>query len=262
MNETVLINTPERIENDIDDFRLDCVDDEKNYTVSRIKLCRDIKNDKPLLFFTHDLTRNFRQKEDPFGRRQIMKAFTPSNNEAIADLTLTKKFEDTILAHRDHIRDYAPLSDIHSTHMKLFMDEKSAEYVSDIGVNIDGLSDDFSEIESVEASPFMEDVSVDASRLKEEKQALRGKLMVIKDQIADTFEEYKDPKTLSDDEFAEVMALQIVPDGLVQRYLEVTEEIKSVNEKLGEVNSVVFRETSSRIKLPERIKEVRFDVFK
>ncbi len=58
------------------------------------------------------------------------------------------------------------------------------------------------------------------------------------------------------------MALQIVPDGLVQRYLEVTELIKTVNEKLGEANSVVFRETSSRIKLPERIKEVRFDVFK
>ena len=262
MNENVLINTPGRIDNDIDDFRLDCIDDEKNYTVSRIKLCRDIHNDKPLLFFTHDLTRNFRDKNDPFGKKQIMKVFTPANHEAVADLTLTKKFEDTILAHRDNIRDYAPLSDIHSQHMKLFMDEKSAEFVSDIGINIDGLSEDFSEMESVEASPFMEDVSVDASRLKEEKQALRGKLMVIKDQIADTFDEYQDPKTLTDDEFAEVMALQIVPDGLVQRYLEVTEEIKSVNKKLGEVNSVVFRETSTRIKLPERIKEVRFDVFK
>jgi hypothetical protein len=258
----LLINTPERIDDDIDGFKLDCVDDEKNYTVSRIKLCRNIEDDKPLLFYTQDLTRNFRDREDPFGKKQIMKVFTPANHEAVADVTLTKKFEDTVLAHRNSIKDYNPLSDIHSSNMVLALDEMTAEFVSDIGININGLSEDFSEMESVEATPFLEDISVDATRLKEELQFLQGKLLVIKDQIADGFEDCVEPRKLSDDDFAMCLATENVPDGLVQRYLEVIEQLDRVKGQLGEVNTVVFRETSTKIKLPERIKEVNFDIFK
>jgi hypothetical protein len=254
----LLINTPERIDDDIDGFKLDCVDDEKNYTVSRIKLCRNIEDDKPLLFYTQDLTRNFRDKEDHYGKKQIIKVFTPVNHEAVADVTLTKKFEDTVLAHRKRIKDYSPLSDIHSDSMKLFMDEKTAEFVSDIGINVDGLSDDFSEMESVEATPFLEDISVDATRLKEELQFLQGKLVVIKDQIAEGFEECVEPRRLSDDDFAMCLTTENVPDGLVQKYLEIKEQMDRVKGQLGEVNTVVFRETSTKIKLPERIKEVNF----
>lgn len=258
----VLINTPDKIDDDIDDFKLDCLDDEKNSTVSRIKLCRNVDDDKPLLFYTQDLTRHFRDRNDPFGKKQILKVFTPENFEAAADVTLTKKFEDTVLAHRNKIRDYSPLSDIHSEQMKLFMDEKTAEFVSDIGVNIDGLLEDFSEMESVEATPFLEDISVDATKLKEELQFLQTKLILVKDQIADVFDEYMDPRQLTDDEFAVYMTNENVPDGLVQNYLEVKEELDRVKGQIGEISTVVFRETSTKIKLPERLKqEVRFDIF-
>jgi len=262
MKNNLIINTPEKIEGDVEDFKMDCLDDEKNYTVAKIKLCRDIKNDRPLLFYSQDLTRNFRGETDPFGKKQILKVFTPLNHEAVADVTLTKKFEDTVLAHRNKIRDYSPMTDISSQNMKLFMDESTAEFVSDIGINVESLSDDFTEMESVMATPFLDSISVDATKLKEELLFLKERIAVVKDQMADTFEEYSDPRKLSDDEFALCLARENIPDGLVQRYLELKEQIDSVNGNLKDVNTAVFKETSSKIKLPERIKEVGFDIFK
>ena len=261
MNQLV-INTPDRIDNDIEDFRLDRLGDKDNYTVAQVKLCRKAEEDTPLLFYSQDLSRNFREWGDPLGSKRIMKVFTPSNHEAVVDESLTHKFQDTLLAFKNRIHDYSPLSDVHSSNMKLFMDENTAQFVSDIGIQVEGLDADFSEMESVPASPFMEDVSISASSLKSELTLLKEKLLLIKEQIADSFEEYLDPASVSDDEFARRMALEHVPDGLVQRYLEVSEEIQSVKSKLGEVNQVVFSETSSRIKLPARIKEVNYGLFK
>jgi len=262
MKNNLLINTPEKIEGEIEDFKMNCLDDSKNFTVAKIKLCRDIKNDKPLLFYSQDLTRNFRGETDSYAKKQIIKVFSPANHEAIADVTLTKKFEDTVLAHRNKIRDYSPMTDISSQNMKLFMDESTAEFVSDIGINVDGLSEDFTEMESVEATPFLDDISADATRLKEELFFLKERMTVVKDQMADTFEEYSDPRKLSEDEFALCLAKENIPDGLVQKYLELKEQIEGVKGQLGEVSTAVFKETASKIKLPERIKEVSFDIFK
>ena len=258
----LVINTPERIDDDIENFRLDRLDEKDNYTVAQVKLCRKAEDGSPLLFYSQDLSRNFRDKNDPLGSKRILKVFTPANHEAIADETLTHKFQDTVLAFKKKIPDYSPLSDVHSDKMKLFMDESTAQFVSDIGVNVDGLGQDFSEMESVTATPFMEDVSISASSLKSELELLKERLLIIKGQIADSFDEYLDPAVVSDDEFARRMALEHVPDGLVQKYLEVSVEIHSVKSKLGEVNQVVFSETSSRIKLPARIKEVNYGLFK
>ena len=260
MENNLIINTPENIDTDIEDFKLDCIDDEKNYTVAKIKLCRDIKNDKPILFYSQDLTRNFKGENDPFGKKQILKAFTPSNHEAVADISLTKKFEDTILAHNIKIRDYNPMTDIHSQNMKLFMDEGTAEFVSDIGINVEGLSSDFSEMESVESTPFLEDISVDASILKEELHSLQSRMFLLKTQMADEFENTCDPKKLTEDEFVHRMAIENIPDDLVQKFLELKEKIDRVKARLGEVNTVVFSETRTKIKLPERIRD--YDILK
>ena len=258
----LIINTPERIEDDIETFRLDRLDEKDNYTVAQVKLCRKTEDGSPLLFYSQDLSRNFRDKNDLLGSKRILKVFTPANHGAVIDETLTHKFQDTVLAFKKQIPDYSPLSDVHSDKMKLFMDEPTAQFISDIGINVDGLGQDFSEMESVNCTPYMEDASVSASCLKSELSMLKEKMLLIKGRIAESFDEYLDPASVGDDEFARRMALELVPDGLVQRYLEVSEEIKIVQCKLGEVNQVVFCETSSRIKLPARIKEVNYGLFK
>jgi hypothetical protein len=260
MKNNLIINTPEKIEGDVEDFKMDCLDDEKNYTVAKIKLCRDIKNDKPLLFYSQDLTRNFRGETDPFGKKQILKVLTPANQTAIGDISLSKKYSDTLLPFRKKINDYNPKSDIFSDQMKLFLDEPTAEFISDIGINVAGLSEDFSEIESVESTRYLDDISVQATKLKEELFFLNERMTIVKDQMADTFEEYSDPRKLTEDEFALCLARENIPDGLVQKYLELKEQIDGVKGQLGEVNTVVFRETATKIKLPERIKG--YDIFK
>tara|TARA_B100001105_G_scaffold250178_1_gene238125 strand:- start:550 stop:1089 length:540 start_codon:yes stop_codon:yes gene_type:complete len=162
----VVIDIPDRIDQDIEDFKLDAIDDEKNYTASRIKLCRDPENEKPILFYSQELSRNFKNPNDPFSKRHIIKTFTPENIEAVADVTVEHKFKDTLLAHKDFVWDYNPLSDIHSGSMNLFMDEDTAGFMEDVGIRTDGMAEDFQSLESVEATPFMEDISLDATRLK------------------------------------------------------------------------------------------------
>jgi len=253
--DNVIIDIPERIDGDMENFKIGAVDDEQNFTTARIKLCREPENDQPILFYSQELSRNFKRPNDPFSRRHIIKTFTPANLEAVADTTLEHKFNDTVLAHKDTVWDYSPLTDIHSQKMNLFMDENTATFMSDIGVNIDGLGEDFQSMESIESTPFMDEVSLDATRLKNELQDLRSKMLIVKDQMADEFSEYIDPRTLSEAEFDTRLAREKVSDGLVQSYLMLKEQITGLESQLGQVRNTVFSETKTRIRLPKLIEE-------
>ena len=259
MENNVIIDIPERIDQDIEDFKIDAIDDEKNYTTSRIKLCRDPDDESPILFYSQELSRNFKNPNDPFTKRHIIKTFTADNAEAVADVTVEHKFKDTLLAHKDFVWDYNPLSDIHSGSMNLFMDEDTAGFLEDIGVRTDGMAEDFQSLESVEATPFMEDISLDSTRLKNELKDLSGRLWIVKDEMASEFDLWVDVKTLTDDAFEECLAVETVSQGLVQTYLSLKEQIDALKAKLGEVNMTVFEETKSKIKLPKIIEERRLD---
>lgn len=257
--QNVIINTPSRIDDNIENFRLDTIADEKNYTASRITLIHD--DDKPILFYSHKLSRSYRDPNDSFNGKKIIKAFTPSNFKAVADIVLENKYTDTILAHKDHILDYSPLTDIHSQKMNLFMDEDTAVFMSDIGVNVDGLGEDFQSMESVASTPYMDEVSRSASELKRELNELQIKHNELKESMADEFAEWIDPNTLTDEEFSERLAVETVPDYLLQQYLSVTDEIRILNSKLGQVNREVFNETKQLIKLPARLMDKRDELF-
>ena len=259
MKNNVIIDTEERLDQDIEDFRIDALDDEKNYTASRIKLCRDPDDESPILFYSQELSRNFKNPQDPFAKRHIIKTFTTDNAEAVADVTVEHKFKDTLLAHKDFVWDYNPLSDIHSGSMSLFMDETTAGFLEDIGVRTDGVAEDFQSLESVSATPFMEEVSLDSTRLKNELKDLRGRLHILKDEMASEFDLWVDIKTLSDDAFEECLSVETVSQGLVQTYLALKEQINALKAKLGEVNMTVFSETKSKIKLPKIIEERSID---
>lgn len=253
--ENVIIDIPERIEDDIEDFKLDAVDDERNYTAAKIKLCRDPEDNKPLLFYSQELSRNFKDPADPFSKRHIIKVFTPSNHQAVADSVLEHKFTDTILAFKPKIQDYSPLSDIHSHGMNLFLDEDTATFMSDIGINIDGLGEDFQSIESVSSNSYLDDIAVDASHLKAELVNLNNKFIITKKQMADEFNEYIDPNTVDENVFTEALSHEKVSQSLVQTYLSLKEQIQAIETQLGEVSSVVFNETKSKIRLPKLIEE-------
>jgi len=255
MDNNLIIDFPDRIEDDLEDFKLDNLDAESNYTAAKIKVTRDPESGTPLIFYSQELARNFKDTSDKFGKRHIIKAFTPANMEAVADTTLERKFSDTILAFKTEIPDYSPLSDIHSEKMKLFMDEDSATFLSDIGINIEGLGEDFSGLQSVSASPYMEDIAYNASQLKTELAELRGKYMLIKIQMADSFENEADPQKMSDADFAECMTREQVNEGLIQAYLAFKEKIAQLESKLGIVSSEIFNETKTKIRLPKSIEE-------
>ncbi|MCH8327639.1 MAG: hypothetical protein IID15_03840, partial [Candidatus Marinimicrobia bacterium] len=121
ITKNVIIDKPQRLEDEIEGFKLDAIDEEKNYTAARLRLCRDSQNHEPVLFYSQELSRNFKNPEDPFARRHLIRAFVPGQFEAAADEVIGAKFQDSLLAHKPAIADYSPLSDIHSETMSLFM---------------------------------------------------------------------------------------------------------------------------------------------
>ncbi len=251
----IVIDIPDRIDDRIEDFKLDALDDEHNYTTAKVKLCREAQTERPLVFYSQELNRNFKSPGDPFGKRHFIKVFTPDNITAVADASLEHKFEDALLAFKPKIDDYSPLSDIHSQKMNLFLDEQTATFLSDVGINIDGLAEDFQGIESVSATPFMEDVSSDASRMKAELANLKGKYRLIKTEMAKEFEETIDPREVSEEAFAEALARNTASKGYVQTYLALREQIKELELRLNEANSVIFSETAQKIRLPKALEE-------
>jgi len=251
MFQNVVIDRPQRLEDEIEGFKLDAVDDEKNYTAARLRLCRDSENRQPVLFYSQELTRNFKDPQDPFGKRHLVRAFAPGQFQAAADEVITGKFQDTLLAHKRAIPDYSPLSDIHSTNMSLFLDEETAQFLEDVDVRMDGLSEDFQGIESVSSTPFLENIALDATQIKRELAGLKGKYAVVKEQLADEFDEYMDPKTVSDEVFGETLArLGHMPQRLVQSYLAIRERMQELESQLGQVEAAVFAETAPKIRLP------------
>ena len=254
LTKNVIIDTPQRLDDEIEGFKLDAVDEEKNYTAARLRLCRDTQHHEPVLFYSQELSRNFKDPQDPFSRRHLIRAFVPGQIEAAADEVIGAKFQDSLLAFKSAIPDYSPLSDIHSERMSLFMDEQTAQFLEDQEVRIDGLAEDFQGIESVSATPYMENIAMDATQLKREMARLRGQLAMVKGQMTDHFEELIDPKTASEDVFAEALARQTkVPQGLVQSYMLIREQLSEVETQLGEFDAAVFSETASKIRLPRAV---------
>ncbi len=254
MFQNVVIDRPQRLEDEIEGFKLDAVDEEKNYTATRLRLCRDSENRQPVLFYSQELSRNFKDPQDPFGKRHLIRAFAPGQFQAAADEVVTGKFQDTLLAHKTAIPDYSPLSDIHSTNMSLFLDEDTAQFLEDVDVRIDGLSEDFQGIESVSSTPYLEDIARDATQIKRELAGLKGKYAVIKEQASDEFEQYVDPKTASDEVFSEALAREgKVTSHLVQSYLAIRARMLELESQLGQFQAAVFNETAPKIRLPRAV---------
>ena len=254
MNKNVIIDKPQRLEDEIEGFKLDAIDAEQNYTAARLRLCRDSQNHEPVIFFSQELSRNFKNPEDPFSRRHLIRAFTPGQFGAAADEAITAKFQDSLLAFKPAIPDYSPLSDIHSEKMSLFMDEETAQFLDDQEIRVDGLSEDFQGIESVSANPYMEGIAFDATQLKRDLSRIKAQCAVIKGEMADHFEELIDPKTATEDVFAEALARQSkVPQGLVQSYLLIREQMNEVEAQLAQFDAAVFSETASKIRMPKAV---------
>ena len=253
MQTNVVIDDPQRLEDEIEGFKLDAVDDQKNYTAARLKLCRDSQEGEPVLFYTQELSRNFKDPKDSFGNRHLIKVFTPGRFQAAADEVITGKFQDALLAHKSTIPDYSPMTDIHSTRMNLFMDAPTAQFLEDEGIRIDGLTEDFNGIESVSATPFMDAVAHDATLIKRELAGLKGKLAFVKDDLADYLGDIN-PRYASEDVLAEALArMPKVPADLMQSYLSIRERMNKLEGQLGHVQSTIFQETAPKIRLPKAV---------
>jgi len=256
--DNIVIDKPEKLDADIEDFKIDAVEESKNFTASRIRLCRDPESEEPVIFYTQELIRNFKNPHDPFGRRWVLKTFSPENAMAAADVTLERKLIDSILAHKPQIPDYSPLTDIHSNEMGLFLDEDTAVYLSDMGINVDGLGEDFSGIETVPATPFMEEVAYDAGKLKSELMELRNSLRKVQQAILDEIGDQRVLTSIPAESFELLLVEHHVSDGLVQKLLDLKSQISTLEVQLGQASSVVFSETVIRIHLPGRIDLSKF----
>jgi len=256
--DSIIIDRPERLEEDISDFKIDAVEAEKNFTTARIRVCRNPESEEPVIFYSQELNRNFKNPTDPFGRRYLLKTYTSSNAMASADVALERKFKDAILAHKSEITDYSPLTDIHSNEMGLFLDEDTATFLSDVGVNVDGLGEDFIGIESIDATSFMEEVALDAGKLKSELGTLRKELRKVQQAILDEIGDQRELGSIPADAFDLILASHRISDSLVQKLLDLKAKISILESQLGQASSAVFSETVTRIHLPARIDLSKF----
>ena len=247
----IVIDKPERLDEDIEKFKINAVEDEKNFTSARIRVCRDPLSQAPMIFYSQELNRNFKNPTDPMAVRHIIKSFSPMNAAASTDTALEFKFNDATLAHQPMIDEYSPLTDIHSLTMNLFIDEESATYLSDVGVDIDNTSNEFQEIESVDATPFMKEVAGDASIIKRQLAEVDFALQAIKKRMQ--MELGIVEHGASDEEFDIWLSQHRLPSELVQQYLMNREKRDELKRQLDQASSAVFSETRSMIKLPARI---------
>ena len=250
VEDCVVIDSPERIMQDVEEFRLDCLDREKNFTLSKLKLTRDPETEEPRLFYSQQLIRNFKDDDDPLNRKMFIKAFTPSNVDAAYDQTLDQKYTDSLLAYKPVIHDYNPLSDIHSHDMRLFMDDETATFLSDSDVSIDALKDDFLGIESVNATPYHVDLGHDTSRLKQELSSIESKMASLKMEMQKEFKNGINLAGLNNEEFENLIANNHSSSSPVQTYLSLKDRINSIKSRISELNEELITDTRLQVRLP------------
>ena len=250
VEDRVVIDTPERIQQDTEEFKLDCLDREKNFTLSKLKLTRDPETEEPRLFYSQQLIRNFKDDNDPLNRKMFIKAFTPSNIDAAYDTTLDQKYTDSLLAYKPVIHDYNPLSDIHSQEMRLFIDDETATFLSDSDVSIDALKEDFLGIESVDATPYHVDLGHDSSRLKQELSEHVSKMASLKIEMQKEFSNGVNLAGLNNEEFERIIANNHMSTGLVQTYMSLKDRINSIKARIGELNEELITDTRLQVRLP------------
>ena len=250
VEDCAVIDTPERIQQDVEEFRLDCLDREKNFTLSKLKLTRDPETEEPRLFYSQQLIRNFKDDDDPLNRKMFIKAFTPSNVDAVYDTTLDQKYTDSLLAYKPIISDYNPLSDIHSQEMRLFLDDETATFLSDSDVSIDALKEDFLGIESVHATPYHVDLGYDSSRLKQELSSIETEMASLKIEMRREFSNGINLAGLKDEEFERIIANNHSSSGLSQTYLSLKDRIDSIKSRIGELNEELITDTRLQVRLP------------
>ena len=250
VEDRVVIDTPERIQQDTEEFKLDCLDREKNFTLSKLKLTRDPETEEPRLFYSQQLIRNFKSDNDPLGRKMFIKAYTPSNIDAAYDTTLDQKYTDSLLAYKPVISDYNPLSDIHSQEMRLFIDDETATFLSDSDVSIDALKEDFLGIESVDATPYHIDLGYDTTKLKSELSSHMEKMASLKIEMQKEFRNGVNLAGLSNEEFERIIANNHSSSGLSQTYLSLKDRIDSIKARIGELNEELITDTRLQVRLP------------
>ena len=246
----LVIDTPQRLEQQIESFKIDAVEQEKNLTSARIRVCRDPGRHTPVIFYQQELNRCFRHADDPLQRRIVLKAFEPNNVNASTDTALEFKFNDAVLAHQSRIDDYSPLTDIHSDQMNLFIDEESATFLADAGIDVDNVGGEFQQIESVAATPFMQQVAGDVHALKVQLADVEKNIGEIKAQM---LSEIGIEGPVEQDRFEQLISQHDVSVGLVQRYLMYKERCDKLRAELNQASDAVFSETKTMIKLPARI---------
>ena len=250
VEDCVVIDTPERIQQDTEEFRLDCLDREKNFTLSKLKLTRDPETEEPRLFYSQQLIRNFKDDNDPLNRKMFIKAFTPSNVDAAYDTTLDQKYTDSLLAYKPVIHDYNPLSDIHSQEMRLFLDDETATFLSDSNVSINALKEDFLGIESVPATPYHVDLGYDTTKLKNELSGHISKMASLKIEMQKEFSNGANLANLNNEEFERIIANNHSSSGLSQTYLSLKDKIDSIKARIGELNEELITDTRLQVRLP------------
>ena len=249
IEDCVVIDTPERIQQDTEEFKFDCLDREKNFTLSKLKLTRDPETEEPRLFYSQQLIRNFKDDDDPLNRKMFIKSYTASNIDACYDTTLDQKYTDSLLAYKPIIHDYNPLSDIHSQEMRLFLDDETATFLSDSDVSIDALKEDFLGIESVPATPYHIDLGYDTTKLKNELSGHLSKMTSLKIEMNKEFSNGANLAGLNDEEFESLIANNHSFSGLAQTYLSLKDRINSIRTRIGELNEELITDTRLQVHL-------------
>jgi len=157
-----------------------------------------------------------------------------------------------------NIRTFRCVHNIGYSSMGLFLDEDTAVYLSDVGINVEGLGEDFTGIETVSATPFMEEVAFDAGKLKSELGTMRNELRKVQQAVVDEIGIERDSISFTDESFDLLLAEHRISNALVQKLLELKSRISSLESQLGQASSVVFSETVTRIHLPCRIDLSKF----
>ena len=74
-----------------------------------------------------------------------------------------------------------------------------------------------------------------------------GSEMCIRDSV--------DPQLVTEEVFDRALAQEKVPQGYIQTYLVLRERIRALESEVGQVNTAVFAETATHIRLPKLLEE-------
>lgn len=208
------------------------------------------QNGETYLVRSRNIQRPIHNPSDTFSHAKLYSP-TKATSESIAAVTMVvqeKKVADTVLPYERNVKEYNPESDVVSDNNVLIVDRNAADMIENIGLNMEGISNEYEGIESIAPNVYQSNLVDDIVVIKRDIRDVMSRISML-------MQYYRSRGELSGEVYSIRQLYSIENESLPVDLARELADFSGLYGKYMELQRVIINETAERIKIPDMFME-------